>query len=80
LSAIATTIAIEQPHGRKRRGTVAFALESADSPLAKRTFQYQIASSKQAARFMAGLCPYIDNANAAAFLISGQALPPFSAC
>ncbi len=36
-------------------------------PLAKRTFQYQIASSKQAARFMAGLCPYIDNANAAAF-------------
>ena len=70
---IAAAIAIEQSHGRKRRRAVALALESTDSPLAKRAFQHQIASSEQAARLMAGLCPYIDDANSAAFLISGQA-------
>lgn len=73
VSGIAAPIAIAQSQGRKRGRTVAFALESADSPLAKRTLEHQIASSKQAARLMAGLCPYIDDANSAAFLISGQA-------
>lgn len=73
LPGIATTISIKQPHGRKWRRTVTFALESADSPLAKRTFEHQIASSKQAARFMAGLCPYLDDANSAVVVIFGQA-------